>query len=69
MPANPAPDILDPIKPRAGLPAFIPALRLHSLQLHALLSRQLEKANAILDEWDNRDLSLQSPPSLRSRGG
>ena len=55
MPTNQAHRIGDPIKPRAGLPAHVPALRLGSLQLRELLSRHLKKANTLLDEWD-RDL-------------
>ena len=30
----------------------IPALRLGSIELRALLSRELDEANLVLDEWD-----------------
>ena len=30
----------------------VPALRLESIELCDLLSRELEKANVVLDEWD-----------------
>ena len=30
----------------------VPALRLESIELRDLLSRELDKANVVLDEWD-----------------
>ena len=61
MPANQAHRIGDILKPRAGLPAQMAALRLGSLQLRELLSRHLKKANTLLDEWD-RDLPRPTEP-------
>jgi hypothetical protein len=33
-------------------PSNVPALRLGSLELRDLVSRELDKANVVLDEWD-----------------
>jgi len=71
MPTGQAYRIGDSVKPRVDLPARVPALRMGNLQLQELLSRHLEKANALLDEWD-LDLSprrRQDSVSPRSQGG
>jgi hypothetical protein len=45
----------------------VPALRLGSIELRELLSRELDKANVVLDEWDfARTWDKQSGASQRS---
>jgi hypothetical protein len=47
-------------------PSNVPALRLGSIELRDLLSRELDKANIVLDEWDfarTRDKQGTRPPT------
>ena len=41
-----------------------PALRLESIELRDLLSRELDEANVVLDEWD-RDKQSDTSPKRR----
>jgi len=72
MPNRPRDYIGQTNEPRARLLSSVPALRLGSIQLRALLSRRLEKANDLLDEWDRE---YRRPPrhndsaASRSRSG
>ena len=48
----------------------VPALRLGSIELRDLLSRELDKANVVLDEWDfARMRGKQSSTSTRPPHG
>ena len=42
----------------------VPALRLESIELSDLLSRELDEANVVLDEWD-RDKQSDTSPKRR----
>jgi hypothetical protein len=41
-------------------PSNVPALRLGSIELRDLLSRELDQANVVLDEWDFERRGKQS---------
>ena len=46
----------------------VPALRLESIELRDLLSRKLDEANVVLDEWDfaqMRDKQSETSPKRR----
>ena len=46
----------------------VPALRLESIELRDLLSRELDEANVVLDEWDfaqRRDEQSDTSPKRR----
>ena len=46
----------------------VPALRLESIELRDLLSRELDEANVVLDEWDfarTRDKQSDTSPKRR----
>ena len=48
----------------------VPALRLGSIELRDLLSRELDTANVVLDEWDTaRTRDKQSDTSLSEASG
>jgi hypothetical protein len=47
----------------------VPALRLGSVELRDLVSRELDKANVVLDEWDfDRTRGKQSGTDQRGGG-